>query len=362
MSYLEMTGVTKTYRGAEGPVLRDFELSAEKGEILVILGASGCGKTTALKIVSGLERQDSGRVVLDGGVLDGLPPEKRSTAMVFQKSLLFRNMNVEENLSFAPRLGCATEPGIKIARLRRGRPLFGGRLTPRSELRRKTDEMLELLHLEGFGKKRVTELSGGQEQRVSLGRALMAQPKLLLLDEPLSALDSGLKWSLLAHIKELGGKLGATMLYVTHDQKEASAVADRIAFLHNGAITRCAAPYEFYSRPSSKPEADFFGWENYIPAEKTGARVHCALGDFDIPGARAASGQALLCVRPEAAVNIGAGGIRGVVASVAPQGLETLYEVVCAGARLKLAINARHAFGAGEEIAFDLDAGMVWAI
>jgi ABC-type sugar transport system ATPase subunit len=132
--------------------------------------------------------------------------------------------------------------------------------------------------------------------------------------------------------------------------------------LHHGAITRCAAPYEFYSRPSSKPEAEFFGWENFIPAEKTGARVHCDLGDFDIPGARAADGKTLLCVRPEAAVNIGTGNIHGIVASAAPQGLETLCEVVCAGARLKLAINARHNFGVGEEMAFDLDAGMVWAI
>jgi ABC-type sugar transport system ATPase subunit len=339
MSYLTLAGIAKTYRGADAPVLKDFELSAEKGEILVILGASGCGKTTALKIVSGLERQDRGQVVLDGRVLDGLRTEKRSTAMVFQKSLLFRNMTVAENINFAPRLA---------------------RAMSKAELKRKTDEMLELLQLGGLGEKRATELSGGQEQRVSLGRALMANPKLLLLDEPLSALDVNLKQALLLHIKELNGRFGATMLYVTHDQKEAAAVASRIAFLHGGKITRCAKPYAFYSRPASKAEADFFGWENRIPAEKRGARIRCAIGDFVTECGDVADGKVLFCVRPEAAERVGLGSLRGLVSSVMPQGAETAYEVICNGTRLKLTLRARHAFGVGEEMAFDLDPRMMW--
>ncbi|MDR1571662.1 MAG: ABC transporter ATP-binding protein [Clostridiales Family XIII bacterium] len=341
MSYLRLEGIDKTYRGAPSPTLKGFGLSMEKGEILVLLGASGCGKTTALRIVSGLERQDSGHVVLDGVTMDGLNPERRSIAMVFQKSLLFRNMTVAENIGFAPRLN---------------------RAMGKAELRRKTGEMLELLHLEGMGGKRVTELSGGQEQRVSLGRALMAQPKLLLLDEPLSALDAGLKWTLLSHIKELNARLGATMLYVTHDQREAAAVAARAAFLHGGRIARCAKPYEFYSRPESRAEAEFFGWENFIPAHRDGARLRCALGDFAIEGAGPGQGRALLCVRPEAAENIGCGRLRGIVASAAPQGMETVYEVVCGGTRLRLAVSARHAFGAGEAMAFDLSPHMMWLI
>jgi ABC-type sugar transport system ATPase subunit len=215
MSYLRMTNITKTYKGAVSPALKDFELSVEKGEIVVILGASGCGKTTALKIIAGIECQDSGTVLLGGAVLDGLPPEKRSAAMVFQKSLLFRNMTVEENINFAPRLN---------------------RTLGKAELRRRTGEMLELLRLEGLGKKRATELSGGQEQRVSLGRALLSGPKLLLLDEPLSSLDADLKWELAAHIKMLNARLGTTMLYVTHDRQEAAEVASRIVYLRDGKI------------------------------------------------------------------------------------------------------------------------------
>jgi ABC-type sugar transport system ATPase subunit len=222
--------------------------------------------------------------------------------------------------------------------------------------------MLELLHLEGLGAKRVTELSGGQEQRVSLGRALMTEPKLLLLDEPLSALDVNLKWALLSHIRELNRRLKATMLYVTHDQKEAAAVATRVAFLHKGKITRCAKPYEFYSRPGSKTEADFFGWENCIPAEKKGARVRCAAGDFVINGVNVEDGRVWLCVRPEAAENIGGGVRRGIVTSVMPQGIETVYEVLCEGVGLRLTMNARHAFGVGEEMMFDLNPQMMWCV
>jgi ABC-type sugar transport system ATPase subunit len=341
MSYLRLDGIKKTYPGRPSPVLEGFGMSADEGEILVILGASGCGKTTLLKIVSGLERQDEGHVVLDGRTIDALAPERRSAAMVFQKSLLFRNMTVAENINFAPRLN---------------------RTVGKSELKRKTEAMLELLHLDGLGAKRVTELSGGQEQRVSLGRALMTEPKLLLLDEPLSALDVGLKWALLAHIKELNRKLGTTMLYVTHDQKEAAAAANRIAFLHQGKITRCAEPHVFYSRPASKAEADFFGWDNCIPAEKKGTRIRCAMGDFALKGVGLEDGGMSLCIRPEAAENIGAGAFRGRIASVLPQGIDTVYEVVCRGIRLKLILRAQYLFSVGEEISFDINNAMIWGV
>jgi ABC-type sugar transport system ATPase subunit len=341
MSYLQLIDIVKTYNSMSAPVLDGIELSVSEGEVLVLLGASGCGKSTALKIISGLERQDSGHVILDGKTIDDLSTEKRSTAMVFQKSLLFRNMTVAENIGFAPRLN---------------------RTMSKPELKKKTEEMLELLHLEGMEKKRATELSGGQEQRVSLGRALMAEPKLLLLDEPLNALDVNLKWSLLSHIRELNQRLGATMIYVTHDQKEAAAIATRIAFLHGGKITRCAEPYEFYSHPSSREEADFFGWENYVPAEKSGVHASCSIGDFHIEGLDLRDGPLTLCIRPEAARGIGGGSLRGSVVSAMPQGMDTMYEIMCGEARLTLAFSARYSFSVGEEISFDLDPQMMWCV
>ena len=341
MTYLQLINITKTYKGLARPVLNSLELAVNKSEILVLLGTSGCGKTTALKIVSGLERQDSGHVILDGQTIDELNPEKRSTAMVFQKSLLFHNMTVAENISFAPRLNHTLS---------------------KAELKRKTEKMLELLHLEGLSKKRATELSGGQEQRVSLGRALMTEPKLLLLDEPLSALDVNLKWTLLSHIKEINIELGTTMLYVTHDQKEAAAIASRIAFLDNAKITRCANPYEFYSQPASKAEADFFGWENFISAVKEGSHIHCALGDFTLDCANIEDGSLLLCIRPEAAENIGSGSMRARVASFMPHGMDTVYELICQESQLKLLLSSRYVFNIGEEIAFDLNPQMMWCV
>ncbi|MDR3364616.1 MAG: ABC transporter ATP-binding protein [Clostridiales Family XIII bacterium] len=341
MGCLELTDIVKTYRGAAEPALRGLNLSVEEGEILAILGVSGCGKTTALKVVSGLERQDSGHVALGGQEMDGLAPEKRPIAMVFQKSLLFRNMTVAENINFAPRIG-------------RG---MGKKL-----LAQKTGEMLELMQLGGLGGKRATEISGGQEQRVSLGRALMTEPKLLLLDEPLSALDPGLKLALEAHIQEVNRKLGTTMLYVTHDQKEATRIASRIALMQNGRIVQCAKPQDFYAKPATKQVAEFFGWENFIPARKRGALVSSPLGEFAIEGAAAGDGGVLLCVRPEAATEIGRGRIKAVVRSVLPQGIETVYETDCSGARLKLSLNMRHSFSAGEEIRFDIDPQMVWCV
>ncbi|MDR3304897.1 MAG: ABC transporter ATP-binding protein [Clostridiales Family XIII bacterium] len=341
MPYLDLKDVVKTYRGAGEPALRGLNLSAEEGEILAILGASGCGKTTALKVVSGLERQDSGRVALNGQEMDGLTPEKRPIAMVFQKSLLFRNMTVAENINFAPRIN---------------------RSMSKKLLAQKTGEMLELMQLEGLGGKRAAELSGGQEQRVSLGRALMTEPELLLLDEPLSALDPGLKLTLEAHIQEVNRKLGTTMLYVTHDQKEAARVANRIALMQNGRIVQCAKPRDFYAKPAAKPAAEFFGWENFIPARKRGTLVVSALGEFQIDDSAAEDGGVLLCVRPEAAVEIGQGRMKAVVLSVIPQGIETVYETACAGERIKLVVNIRHSFNVGDEIRFDIDPQMVCCV
>jgi ABC-type Fe3+/spermidine/putrescine transport system ATPase subunit len=280
VSILELEQITMRYPGAAAPCLRNLSLDVEAGEVVTLLGASGCGKTTLLKIVAGLEAQDEGQVRIDGTDMRSLAPEKRPIAMVFQKPLLFENMNVEQNVNFSPRMN---------------------RTMGKEELREKTRRMLELVGLEGFEKRRVSSLSGGQEQRVSLARALMAQPRLLLLDEPLSALDRNLKLSMEQMIRYINRELGTTMLYVTHDQNEAAAVSDRIALMREGQILQIGKAEDFYSHPVNAYTARFFGCGNLLKARKTGNRISSSLGDFSMSDCRLLDGEVLLGIRPEAA-------------------------------------------------------------
>ena len=279
MSFLEIQGIQKSYVAGE-PVIRGVDLQVNEGEILVLLGSSGCGKTTLLKTIAGLEQQDAGKIIIDGEDMEGVRTEKRPIAMVFQKSLLFRNMTVEQNINFAPRVN---------------------HTMPKEEYQKRTEELLQLIGMPGMGKKRATELSGGQEQRVSLARALMTHPKVLLLDEPLSALDAKLRVSMRQHIRRLNKETGTTMVFVTHDQQEAVEMATRIALMHNGRILQYAQPKEFYTHPASYEVAEFFSWKNYVPATKQGVQVTCALGTFEFAGSELPDGECVLCIRPEAA-------------------------------------------------------------
>ena len=343
MSFLEVKNLTKRYHGEAEPCVRDFDLAVEQGEICVLLGASGCGKSTVLKVIAGLEEAEAGTVSIDGEPMEGIAPEKRPVAMVFQKALLFRNMTVEQNVNFAPRVN---------------------RTMGKDELARKTEAMLELVGLSGMGGKKATALSGGQEQRVSLARALMVEPKLLLLDEPLSALDASLRESMQGYIRTLNRETGTTMVLVTHDQQEAIALADRIAVMHEGRIIQIAAPHEFYERPRTEYVASFFGWRNFTPAEREGARVTCALGMFDIEGLNegAAPDKGLLVMRPEAAVNIGSGALAGIVRDDVYRGMTRAYKVECAGELLQLAVPATCEVPVGEEMSFDLDPKLLWFV
>jgi len=411
MSFLEVKGLTRRYHGEAEPCVRDFNLGVERGQVVVLLGASGCGKSTVLKCIAGLEDAQQGTVSIDGERMEGVPPEKRPVAMVFQKALLFRNMTVEQNVNFAPRVN---------------------RSMRKDELARKTSEMLELVGLGGMEKKKATALSGGQEQRVSLARALMVEPKLLLLDEPLSALDASLRESMQGYIRQLNRETGTTMLLVTHDQQEAIALADRIAVMHDGAIVQVGAPHEFYERPRTEYVASFFGWKNFTPATRAGSTVKCALGTFEIPGlgdrgpgdsgdqrttrsddmASGGSGsggstapdglgdrpsgdrpsgdrpsgdrpasdrpasdrphgpqtgksqahEGLLVMRPEAACNVGAGTLRGVVRDLVYRGMTTTFQVECADTTLQLALPSTSEVQVGSHISFDLDPKMLWFV
>lgn len=341
MSFLDIDHVSKTYPRAPEPCLTDFNLDVDRGEIIVLLGESGCGKTTILKVVAGLEEADAGEVRIDRVSMNGIAPEKRPIAMVFQKALLFKNMSVEQNVNFAPRVN---------------------RTMDKRALARKTEEMLELVGLAGLGKKKATELSGGQEQRVSLARALIVEPKLLLLDEPLSALDASLRESMQRHIRRLNQETGVTMLMVTHDQREAVAVADRIAVMHDGRVLQYAEPKEFYSRPSSRYVASFFGWKNFVAAERKGAAVASALGCWEIEGLDDECQRGLLAVRPEGVVHVGDGSIEGVVRSMRFEGRAIGCEIEAGGCLLDVELPRSAAVAEGDRVLFGIDPACSWFV
>ena len=344
MAFLEISNLTKQYRGEKEPCVRDLSLAVERGEICVLLGASGCGKSTILKCIAGLEEAQTGSISIDGETMDGIAPEKRPVAMVFQKALLFRNMTVEQNVNFAPRVN---------------------HTMGKAELAERTSEMLKLVGLSGMEKKMATALSGGQEQRVSLARALMVEPKLLLLDEPLSALDASLRESMQEYIRRLNRETGVTMVLVTHDQQEATALADRIAVMHDGRIVQLGDPREFYEHPRTQYVASFFGWRNFTPATREGNRVTCALGSFELAGLSDGDDiptQGLLVMRPEAAANIGQGALEGRVLEATYKGMSVSYSIECAGQNLHLTIPGQQALLPGDTVRFDLDPHMLWFV
>jgi len=217
-------------------------LKVRNGELLILLGPSGCGKTTTLRIVAGLLKPDEGDIYFDDEAVTHLPPEKRNVGMVFQNYALWPHMTVYENIAF----------GLRIRKL------------PESEIKRKVREMLELVKLPGVENRYPKQLSGGQQQRVALARALVIEPKVLLLDEPLSNLDAKLREEMRFEIKDLQRRLGITTIYVTHDQAEAMVLADRIAIMNRGKIIQVGSPEEIYERPGDKFVASFIGIANFI--------------------------------------------------------------------------------------------------
>jgi thiamine transport system ATP-binding protein len=236
---LDLSGVTKRYDGTTA--LDDVSLSVGDGEFFTLVGPSGCGKTTTLRLVAGFESPSAGTITVDGRDVAGIPPERRGVGVVFQNYALFPHMSVAENVGYGLRF---TDPPGGVSRGERVR------------------EMLALVDLEGFGDREPTALSGGQQQRVALARALAPAPRMLLLDEPLSALDAGLRERLRGQIKEIQRELGVTTLYVTHDQEEALAVSDRVAVMNGGRVEQVGTPREIYREPATAFVASFVGDNN----------------------------------------------------------------------------------------------------
>jgi ABC-type Fe3+/spermidine/putrescine transport system ATPase subunit len=341
MSFLEIKGLTKTYPHAQSPTIESMDFSVEKGDIVVILGPSGCGKSTLLKTIAGLEIQDSGTITIDGQDMGRMLPEKRPVSMVFQKAYLFSNMSVAKNVNYAPRLNNTM----------RG-----------EELQSETERMLRLVDLEGYGDRKVTELSGGQEQRVSLARALITKPKLLLLDEPFSALDAKLRISMRESLRKICKEIGQTVIFVTHDQQEAVAIGDKVALMMDGKILQYDNPNIFYHRPVSKRSAMFFGWENAIPAVQDGSMVRSPIGEFMFLNAEPRNGDVMLMMHPQAAMCTPEGRFSGTVKEAVYLGTISDYVVDCNGVTLKLEVSCRNMHLVGEEIRFNIDMTMLWPV
>jgi len=243
MSYLELTNIHKAF--GTSVAVENFNLSVEQGEFISFLGPSGCGKTTTLRMIAGFEVPTSGYITINSNDLTYLPPNKRNVGMVFQSYALFPNMTVAENIGY----------GLKIA----------GKA--KTEIAARVEEMLALIHLEEYGKRYPFQLSGGQQQRIALARALAFQPQVLLLDEPLSALDAKIRVELRMEIRRIQQTLGITTIYVTHDQEEALSLSDRIVVMSQGKMEQVGTPSEIYNFPATEFVAKFVGQINLIPVD-----------------------------------------------------------------------------------------------
>ncbi|UTH02893.1 ABC transporter ATP-binding protein [Macrococcoides canis] len=240
MSYIQINNLIKQFGGKE--VLKSLDVSIEKGSLTTLLGPSGCGKSTLLRSIAGLHSIDQGEIIIDGKRVDTLSPKERKIGMVFQNYALFPNMTVEENIRF----------GLDMKKV------------SKSDSKTKVAQMIELVGLNGKEKAYPRELSGGQQQRVALARALVTEPKVLLLDEPLSALDAQIRKHLQALLKRLQLELGITMVLVTHDQEEAMALSDYVYILNDGNIAQSGTPNEIYKHPKSEFIAKFIGSYNVL--------------------------------------------------------------------------------------------------
>jgi iron(III) transport system ATP-binding protein len=316
--YLILNDLVKVFGGSKDAVVAvdHIGLQVREGELVTLLGPSGCGKTTTLRMIAGFEFPTSGDIYLDGERMNDVPPNRRPTTMVFQNYALFPHMSVAQNIEY----------GLKIHRV-------SGK-----ERKERVEEVMRLVGLKGMGSRSPAQLSGGQQQRVSLARSLIMEPKVLLLDEPLSNLDAKLRESTRIEIRKLQRRVGITSVYVTHDQEEAMTLSDRVVIMHEGRIQQIGTPSEIYAHPVNRFVADFIGKANFLDA--TVAAIESPKGvTLDVYGTRlkvsavpeslTAGMKVVVVVRPESVAlePKSAEGLGGVIKESVYLGSEIVYEV-----------------------------------
>jgi ABC-type Fe3+/spermidine/putrescine transport system ATPase subunit len=332
-SLLEIRAVAKRFGALE--VLKSISLNIAAGEFITLLGESGSGKTTLLRLIAGFEQPTAGEIWMGGERLDTLPPYKRRVNTVFQHYALFPHLNVRDNVAY----------GLRV------------KDTPRNEIGGRVDEALRMVKMTEFETAQPSKLSGGQQQRVALARALVNRPQLLLLDEPLSALDANLRKQMQGELKALQREIGITFLFVTHDQEEAMALSDRIALLRDGALEQVASPRAIYAHPATSYTAQFIGHTNLLRGEIRGGAATCGALRWPSTGAE---GTVLFSLRPEAirladdvAAPANAVRFRGAIRQQIYGGASELLEVDCgAGQMLRVRIPARGPLSGEQEFVF----------
>ncbi len=336
MSTVSLEGITKTFDDLTA--LDDLTVSIRDGEFFVLLGPTGAGKTTTLRVIAGLEKQDRGDVRFDSEAMNAVPPANRDTAFVFQQYSLYPGMSVYENLAFPLK-----------APLRR---------LSKQDIEQRIGEAAEMLHIGHLLDRKTANLSGGEMQRVSIGRAIVRNPRVFLMDEPLSNLDAKLRESLRVELKHLQKSQGVTTLFVTHDQIEALTMADRLAVLHEGKIVQVGTPEDIYDRPATTYVAQLVGTPriNLIEAVRTNGLLRVADGAMELPaGGLELPENLLLGIRPEDIVIRPDAEQRGTVLLTEPLGVETIVHLQTGDQVLLATTSGISRLKPGDEVAFDVN-------
>ena len=353
MAEIRFVNVVKRF--GDVTVIPGFTATVRDGEFLSLLGPSGCGKTTMLRILAGFEKATDGDVFIGGTQVSGhgqhTPPEKRDIGMVFQSYAVWPHMNVFENVAYP----------LKI------------RSVAKAQIKERVDHVLELVHLDGLAHRFPSQLSGGQQQRVALARALVAEPKLLLLDEPLSNLDAKLREAMRFELKEIQRRLGITVVYVTHDQAEAMAMSDRIIVMNKGVIDQMAEPAAIYDKPATRFVADFVGLVNFLEGRvvaRQGEMATVLVGEglpLEVALAPGTADRALVSIRPEHITLSRSGGGPGTVQGIVERrfylGNQTDYFIQVAGTQIRVSAGAlEESFAEGDPVTLRLERALAFPV